>query len=1305
MVTFSIPGDDVVETTNGTPRPRSQLPFAKRASAAASPIHPSSSRRIGTPYASSSRKLLTTRDGLPPSSLNPSSTGGTARNIFRASAITNSSPSTSTFSPSIPSSTMKKVFAPGAATPEPSRVYRESIAHATPRGMAAKTGSKELFTMRIASPPPELTGELLTQKVPKEWNAKGSIYADQFLAHLCPPDLDEEQRRQFFCILDLRRLKYAANEIFNNKDWKLNVINFAKEFEKSRSIILLRYGLYEFQNVKPSKDVLKRWRREHGLPEPEDEEADESTPSRPSTSKKRKATDGDMVAPSSTPGKRRALDQTTNHTEAACSSNNSTPMGKNKRKASMSEEQPAKMQKSTPTSTPTPSSAKSLFEKIANKSATATATGSPAPRSASLTKASSFNANKPATSSNLARSVFTATKPLGTVNTPATAGSGGSNIFGYLSDASSAKNSGLDADAESESDSERSNSQEVGHSDEPSSTSASGAGDAGSRIGSSLFGRKPELSADGSGASTGLSSAPGTRDNTPGRSLFDRVTKGDDGQPVRVEEAAKETEVQVNADGDGDADEEEEVEVEAEAETKAVSESQFGLQPKSVQERPAVVNQTWNPTTTPIKFAPSTATAPTASLFGSSGTNSSGSIFAAKTTAPSNLFGAAKQGSSSIRDGSTGVSVDQAEKDGGESDKENESQPTKKALFESKTSAGQSAFGSNPSTAQSANSDARKPVANFFGASATAPGSKVETKTSEASTAPSLFVQQSMKPAETAAPSFLFGAKPVETKATTTTTTAPASLFGAGATSKIAPEPNNATNNNLFGAKPPSTAGSLFSSSAFAPAQPSLFGGTSSATSTDSAAAKTDAPKLTFGFGNTTTSSTTAPSSTASKSLFGGPKSPTDAATTGAAAATTTTTTTTGNDLFGSPMKQDDNPSPAKKMFNSNNIDNGLDGNSSISNGDSAPTFKFGAVSSQPAATTTKIFGAPTTLSQPTSGLSKTAPGTISFGAGAPASSSSSSSSNTGFNFSFGGVGTTAATPATGFQNPFTSGNGGSNAAAPATTPSSGGTFAFGAGSSAAPGGTSSSFQFGGTSSSSSAPVFGRASGPGAAPSFNFTAGGAAPQGTGSVFGSNQAAPVFNLQPPAGGSTTTGTNSPLNFGGGSSLATTPAAGTPEPATQADAAKDGEATNDEDGEKHEQVNLVDAVDEDEEVLHEVRAKVLKFVPASEKSEDGGDDKAKSKSPWSTQGVGQLRLLQHKSTKLVRLLLRAEPRGHVALNRAVLPTMSYKADEKYVKLTTSNEKGNGLETWMIQVKTKALASDLASAMEENKESNKT
>lgn len=123
--------------------------------------------------------------------------------------------------------------------------------------------------------------------------------------------------------------------------------------------------------------------------------------------------------------------------------------------------------------------------------------------------------------------------------------------------------------------------------------------------------------------------------------------------------------------------------------------------------------------------------------------------------------------------------------------------------------------------------------------------------------------------------------------------------------------------------------------------------------------------------------------------------------------------------------------------------------------------------------------------------------------------------------------------------------------------------------------------------------------------------------------------------------------------------------------------------------------------DEDILHEVRAKVLKFVPAGEKSDDG--EKPKSKSPWTTQGVGPLRILKHKETKAVRLLLRAEPRGHIAMNRTLLPNMSYVADKKYVKMTTSNEKGDGLETWMVQVKTPELAKELAEKLEEHKKLN--
>lgn len=1063
MVTFSIPGDDVVEATNGTPRqPRPPLPFAKRAYAAASPFGGAPGKRMGTPHSSSTRKLLMTRDEVPSSSLNKSSIA-TARNIFRASAITDSPP-TSTFSPSIPQSTMKRVFAPGA-TPEPSRVYRETVAHATPRGMAAKTTTKELFPMRISSPPPELSGEVLTQGVPKEWNSKGSIYADQFLAHLCPPELDEEQRRQFFCILDLRRLKYAANEIFAKKDWKLNVINFAKEFEKSRSIILLRYGLYEFQNVKPSREVLKRWRREHGLPEPEDEEESESTPSKMTASKKRKAAE-DTSETLAAKGKRRVMDKEPEPEPVVA-----TPAAsKNKRKASVSDEQPTKLHKSTP------SSAKSLFEKIANKPSskpadeTASAAG---PTSAP--KPSLYTANKPTTSSSLARSVFTNLKP--TAAQAAASPASSSNIFGYLSDASSAKNSGVDADAESESDSDQDDSQEAGQSDEPS-VAASGAGDTGSQLGSSLFGKKPALPASGLGA--GFASAPDTRESTPGRSLFERVTKGSDGQPVRAEERVDE-----------------------------VSE-------RSTEEPSAAADQTWNPSTTPIKFAPPAAAAPTSSFFGNATTTSSSSLFAPKSgSATSNIFGAAKQDESG-RESSAAASTASADKNGGESDKENDSQPAKKALLGSNTPAAQPSFGSSlfqlkPAVEASKGTGTSTPATSLVGS---APNP--DAKPAETSTTNNLFGQAN-KTNGTAGhhitqSTTLFGAKPTEPAkaADAEAPKAAASLFG-GASSGA-----TATGNagSLFGAgaKPASTTGSLFGSGASTPAQQPLFGATSAA-NTDANAPKADASKPIFNFGGASAGGDSKPASDSTapaKSLFGGPKSPPAGS--------------TSNNLFGSPMKQDD-PSPAKKKT----FNGGSNG------GDSTPVFGFGG--GQTSAQTSNLFGASTA---PAQGNSAAGSGPTSFG-GAGASTSNSAGTG-GFNFSFGGAGAGAAATsgATGgaFNNPFASGNSGSNAGAPTAAPSSGGLFNFGAGSSAPGSGTSTPFQFGGGNNASiptggmsfggnqaanAAPMFGGTSG--SSNAFNFSAGGSAPQGTGSVFGSNQAAaPAFNLQPPTGGSTTTGTS-------------------------------------------------------------------------------------------------------------------------------------------------------------------------------------
>ncbi|KAI0108182.1 PH domain-like protein [Daldinia grandis] len=210
--------------------------------------------------------------------------------------------------------------------------------------------SAEPFKMRIPSPDPELSGAALLKEVPDDPSRTGTIYADQFLAHKCPPSFDDLQRRQFFCVLDLRRLKYAADEIFAKKDWKLNIMNFAKEYEKSRGLIMLRYGLYEFKNVKPSEEVLKRWRAAHNLPEPEPQ-AEKTVPATPvpsnrrpgalgAASTKRKAEedlapkDNALMASTANQNKRRNVAQ--EQTEAALTG--PAPFKKSKRKADETDE-------------------------------------------------------------------------------------------------------------------------------------------------------------------------------------------------------------------------------------------------------------------------------------------------------------------------------------------------------------------------------------------------------------------------------------------------------------------------------------------------------------------------------------------------------------------------------------------------------------------------------------------------------------------------------------------------------------------------------------------------------------------------------------------------------------------------------------------------------------------------------------------------------------------------------------------------------------------------------------------------------
>ena len=540
-------------------------------------------------------------------SSNIPASASTPRNLFRSSGL-NSRPAFA-FSPRVPPTTMNQSFPPTT----PGRPPRGSTAEVNGR-MLSNVNTASLFSMRIPSPPHDLTGERLAKEVPENHNRAGSIYADEFLTDYCPPDFDDLQRRQFYCILDLRRLKYAADEVFVRKDWKINILNFAKEYEKSRSLIMLRYGLYEFKTVKASEAIKKQWQKEHGIPSSDDEKDENLTAYQPSGTQgilsratgKRKAED-DLPSSNDSPSKnstslnnkRRATEREPLPEAASFPS-----PGKVKRKAALDdsdEKQPNKLHKSTASPQQT-SAVKSLFESIANG---ATKDKPPAAAAATATPSKRFrpsgDSEQPAGSG-----LFSGpSKPPNGNQVQSVLAQGGqppatNNIFGHLSDAS--KGSGdNDADGESEistssgAESEgddKSETRDAGQNDEPSAATSSN-----TTIGTSMFGMA-RSNASKKPLDNAPPSASETAETAKGRSLFDRLTYGNDGQPVRMLPAQAQ-------------------------ESKELPDPTppllNGQQSMDSTKGPsaAPTNNTWN-TDTPIKFTPSSAE-PGSSLFSSMG--------------------------------------------------------------------------------------------------------------------------------------------------------------------------------------------------------------------------------------------------------------------------------------------------------------------------------------------------------------------------------------------------------------------------------------------------------------------------------------------------------------------------------------------------------------------------------------------------------------------------------------------------------------------------------------------------------------
>lgn len=423
----------------------------------------------------------------------PSNTPG---RIFASSSfrpgLANGTSSKFSFSPRVPPNTIRESF----PTVTPGRSFRGASADMTGRSMS-KTTATNLFPMRIASPPPEFDGEELAKQIPENPNRVGSIYADEFLSHLVPSELDDLQRRQFLCILDLRRLKYAANEIFAKKDWRVNIMNFAKEYEKSRSLIMLRYGLYEFKTVPASREVLKKWKQENNVPDEDAEMADDSTaksnggPNSFRASTKRRAEDDltkDTSSGSFSPQNKRRLTDREPLTESAAPTSNAgtTPFPKKTKRGSEQmdqdeENQPSKLQKSKPSAT------LSLFEEVANNT--------PAKRAASPQKPASKPLFGGSAASKPQSSLFAQASSQSGLNSPVPKG----NIFGHLSE----QNTPMGSDGEeSEAEGEGESDDEVEEVAAPEKKSPSAAPTFGSAP--PLFGGKPSTPFGGPSGTSNL---------------------------------------------------------------------------------------------------------------------------------------------------------------------------------------------------------------------------------------------------------------------------------------------------------------------------------------------------------------------------------------------------------------------------------------------------------------------------------------------------------------------------------------------------------------------------------------------------------------------------------------------------------------------------------------------------------------------------------------------------------------------------------------------------------------------------------
>lgn len=140
-----------------------------------------------------------------------------------------------------------------------------------------------------------------------------------------------------------------------------------------------------------------------------------------------------------------------------------------------------------------------------------------------------------------------------------------------------------------------------------------------------------------------------------------------------------------------------------------------------------------------------------------------------------------------------------------------------------------------------------------------------------------------------------------------------------------------------------------------------------------------------------------------------------------------------------------------------------------------------------------------------------------------------------------------------------------------------------------------------------------------------------------------------------------------------------------------------ASEEKEEEKEEAIKVEAKLADDEELLHEVRSKVMWF-----RKEEGGGS-------WGAKGTGQLQLLKQKTGSLRWLLMRTETTGRVTFNAPLFKGMKVDVDEKgkavtFVGVSYKESKSGQLEKendgnptlFRLKVKQVADANALAEAI---------